>query len=252
MKVKVYNIDGSEKGETELSPIFETEYRPDLIKRAFLSAFTARLQPKGVNAMAGKRTSAKSIGKGHGRARVQRTGQGNAAFVPQAVGGRRCHPPKVEKILHERVNKKERLKALASAIAASSNIELVKNRGHCVDSVPEIPLIVSDDFENMSKTKEVLEVFKNLGLNNDIQRAKDGIKVRSGIGKLRGRKYRKPKSVLVVVSNLCNAVKASKNLPGVNVVTADDLSVLHMAPGADAGRLTLWTESAVEKINKRF
>jgi large subunit ribosomal protein L4e len=252
MKVKVYNMDGSEKGETELSAVFETEYRPDLIKRAFLSSFTARLQPKGVDPMAGKRTSAKSIGKGHGRARVKRTGQGAGAFVPQAVGGRRCHPPKVEKILHERVNKKERLKALASAIAASANVEMVKSRGHAVETVPSVPLIVSNDFESLKKTKEVLETFKNLGLDGDVQRAKDGIKIRSGIGKLRGRKYRKPKSVLVVVSGACDAVNASKNLPGVDVISANDLGVMHIAPGADAGRLTLWTESAVEEINKRF
>jgi large subunit ribosomal protein L4e len=252
MKVKVYGIDGSEKGETELPAVFETEYRPDLIKRAFLSSLTARLQPKGVDLMAGKRTSAKSIGKGHGRARVRRTGQGQAAFVPQAVGGRRCHPPKVEKILYERINKKERLKALMSAIAASANPEIVKNRGHIIDEVPSVPLIVDNEFENLKKTKEVLETFKNLGLDKDVERAKNGIKIRAGIGKLRGRKYRKPKSVLVVVSSLCDAVKASKNLPGVDVITADDLGVMHIAPGADAGRLTLWTEKAVEKINERF
>ncbi len=252
MKVKIYGLDGSEKGETELPAVFKTEYRPDLIKRAFLSSLTARLQPKGVDLMAGKRTSAKSIGKGHGRARVKRTGQGQAAFVPQAVGGRRCHPPKVEKILYERINKKERLKALMSAIGASANPEIVKNRGHIIDEVPSIPLIVDNEFENLKKTKEVLETFKNLGLEKDVERAKNGIKIRSGIGKLRGRKYRKPKSVLVVVSGLCDAIKASKNLPGVDVITTDDLGVMHIAPGADAGRLTLWTEKAVEKLNERF
>ncbi|MBW9222933.1 50S ribosomal protein L4 [Methanothermococcus sp. SCGC AD-155-K20] len=252
MKVKVYNIDGSEKGEMELPTVFETEYRPDLIKRAFLSSLTAKLQPKGVNPMAGKRTSAKSIGKGRGRARVQRTNQGQAAFVPQAVGGRRCHPPKVEKILHEKINNKERIKALMSAISASANPELVENRGHVIDEVPSIPLIIDDQFEGIKKTKEVLEVFKNLGLDRDVERAKDGIKIRAGIGKLRGRRYRKPKSVLIVVSNLCDAIESSRNLPGVDVITADSLGVLHIAPGADAGRLTLWTEGAMEKLKERF
>ncbi|HIP84646.1 MAG TPA: 50S ribosomal protein L4 [Methanothermococcus okinawensis] len=252
MIAKVYGLDGSEKGEIELPPVFETEYRPDLIRRAFLSAFTARLQPKGADPMAGKRTSAESIGKGHGMARVKRTKQGRAAFVPQAVGGRRCHPPKVEKILHERINKKERIKALMSAIAASANPELVRNRGHIIDGVPSLPLIVEDEFENISKTREVFEVFKNLGLDKDVERGKEGIKIRAGKGKMRGRRYRKPKSVLVVVSDLSNVVKGCKNLPGVDVITADSLGIIHIAPGGEAGRLTLWTEGAIEKLRERF
>ena len=252
MIAKVYALDGSEKGEVELPPVFETEYRPDLIRRAFLSAFTARLQPKGVDPMAGKRTSAKSIGKGHGMARVRRTREGRAAFVPQAVGGRRCHPPKVEKILHEKINKKERRKALMSAIAASANPELVRNRGHVIDNVPSLPLVVEDEFEGILKTKEVFNVFKNLGLDKDVERAKNGIKIRAGKGKMRGRRYRKPKSVLIVVSDLCNVVKGARNLPGVDVITADSLGVIHIAPGGDAGRLTLWTEGAIEKIGERF
>ncbi|MBW9220054.1 50S ribosomal protein L4 [Methanothermococcus sp. SCGC AD-155-N22] len=252
MRTKVYGVDGSEKGEIELPSVFETDYRPDLIRRAFLSAFTARLQPKGVDPMAGKRTSAKSIGKGHGMARVRRTREGKAAFVPQAVGGRRCHPPKVEKILHERINKKERIKALMSAIAASANSELVRNRGHVVEDVPSIPLVIENEFEGVSKTKEVFEIFKNLGLDKDVERAKNGIKIRAGKGKMRGRRYRKPKSVLVVVSDLCNAVKGARNLPGVDVITVDSLGILHIAPGGDAGRLTLWTEGAIEKLRERF
>lgn len=252
MKAKVYNLDGSEKAEIELPSVFETEYRPDLIKRAVISSLTARLQPKGTDYLAGKRTSAKSIGKGHGRARVRRTAQGAGAFVPQAVGGRRAHPPKVDKILFERINKKERIKALMSAIAASANIELVKARGHAVEEVPSVPLVVDGEFEALKKTKEVLEVFKALGLDKDVKRAKDGIKIRAGIGKLRGRRYRKPKSVLVVVGDLCEAINASRNLPGVDVITANDLGVMHIAPGTVAGRLTLWTEKAVEKLSDRF
>jgi len=252
MIAKVYGLDGSEKGEIELPGVFETEYRPDLIRRAFLSAFTARLQPKGVDPMAGKRTSAKSIGKGHGMARVKRTREGRAAFVPQAVGGRRCHPPKVEKILHERINKRERIKALMSAIAASANPELVRGRGHIIDDVPSLPLVVENEFESLSKTKEIFEVFKNLGLDKDVERAKEGIKIRAGKGKMRGRRYRKPKSVLVVVSDLCDVIRGCRNLPGVDVITADSLGIIHIAPGGDAGRLTLWTEGAIEKLRERF
>ncbi|ADG13249.1 50S ribosomal protein L4P [Methanocaldococcus infernus ME] len=247
---KVYNLEGEVVKEIELPDVFYTEYRPDIIRRAFLSAFTARLQPKGTDVLAGLRTSAKNIGKGHGMARVDRVPQGWAVRVPQAVGGRRAHPPKVEKILWERVNRKERLLAIKSAIAATANLELVKERGHIFEG--EVPLIIEDGFENLQKTKEVFEVFKRLGLDKDVERAKKGKKVRAGKGKMRGRRYKKKKSVLVVVKDKCPAVLASRNLPGVDVITVKDLGILHLAPGGVAGRLTLWTEGALEKLKERF
>jgi large subunit ribosomal protein L4e len=57
---------------------------------------------------------------------------------------------------------------------------------------------------------------------------------------------------LVVVSKACDAVKASKNVPGVDVITADDLGTMHIAPGTAAGRLTLWTEGAIEALKEKF
>ncbi|WP_456472617.1 50S ribosomal protein L4 [Methanocaldococcus sp.] len=247
---KIYNLEGEIIKEIELPEVFNTEYRPDLIRRAFISAFTAKLQPKGADVLAGLRTSAKNIGKGHGMARVDRVPQGWAARVPQAVGGRRAHPPKVDKILWERVNKKERLLAIKSAIAATANIDLVKERGHIFDG--EVPLIIEDGFEELSKTKEVYEVFKKLGLDKDVLRAKEGKRVRAGKGKMRGRRYRKKKSILIVVKDKCPAILASRNLPGVDVVTVKDLGIIHLAPGGVGGRLTLWTEGALEKLKERF
>ncbi|MGP8085730.1 MAG: 50S ribosomal protein L4, partial [Methanoregula sp.] len=35
---------------------------------------------------------------------------------------------------------------------------------------------------------------------------------------------------------------------GVDVVTVDQLNVEHLAPGMQAGRLTVWTESAVTRL----
>ncbi|ADC68795.1 50S ribosomal protein L4P [Methanocaldococcus sp. FS406-22] len=251
MKAVVYNLNGEAVKEIDLPAVFEEEYRPDLIKRAFLSAFTARLQPKGSDPMAGMRTSAKNIGKGHGRARVDRVPQGWAARVPQAVGGRRAHPPKVEKILWERVNKKERIKAIKSAIAATANPELVKERGHIFET-ENLPIVVESSFEELQKTKDVFAVFEKLGISSDVIRAKNGIKIRAGKGKMRGRRYKKPRSILVVVGDKCNAILASRNLPGVDVITAKDLGIIHLAPGGVAGRLTVWTESALEKLKERF
>ncbi len=93
---------------------------------------TAKLQPKGTDPMAGKRTTAVSFGTGLGLARVPRV-KGSlwptARFAPNVVKGRRAHPPKVEKVLHERINKRERRKAIRSAIAATAIKDLITARG---------------------------------------------------------------------------------------------------------------------------
>ena len=100
MKVNVYSINGEVKEEIELPAIFDEVYRPDLIKRAVLSAQSARVQPWGNDPMAGKRTSAKGWGSGRGTARVPRIKNGSkAAFVPMAIGGRQAHPTRAEKII---------------------------------------------------------------------------------------------------------------------------------------------------------
>ena len=65
---------------------------------------------------------------------------------------------------------------------------------------------------------------------------------------MRGRRYRTPKSVLVVVSNQDGLHKAARNVPGVDVVVAKDLSAEDLAPGGDAGRLTVWTKAAIEAL----
>ena len=121
MKVNVYSITGEVKEEIELPAIFNEEYRPDLIKRAVLSAQSARIQPWGNDPEAGKRTTAKGWGTGRGVAGVPRIKNGaRAAFVPQAKGGRRAHPVRAAKNHHEKVNTKERRFAIRSAVAATT------------------------------------------------------------------------------------------------------------------------------------
>ena len=103
-KVNVYSLKGDITEEIELPSIFEETYRPDVIKRAVISIQTARIQPWGSNPMAGKRTTAKSMGSGRGAAMVPRiNGSSKAAFVPQAIGGRKAHPPRVNTIYHEKI-----------------------------------------------------------------------------------------------------------------------------------------------------
>ncbi len=251
MIARVYSLDGNVLEEIELPKFFEEEYRPDLIQRAFFIIFTHRLQPKGRDPLAGKRRSAESWGVGYGLARVPRLPNGRAAVAPNTVGGRLAHPPKVEKIIYKRINKKERIKATLSALAAAVNLEIVKQRGHRVDNIKDYPLILEDKLEEVGKAKELKKIFETFGLMDDINRAKEK-KVRSGKGKMRGRRYKRKKSVLIVVSRYSNIFKAANAFQGVDVVLAKDLSVLHLAPGGHAGRLTIFTKSAIEELRRRF
>ena len=81
-----------------------------------------------------------------------------------------------------------------------------------------------------------------------LERSKSGRTIRAGKGTMRGRKYRPPKSILLVVAQKGGLDKGARNLPGVAVVTAKDLCAEDLAPGGDIGRLTVWTKSAVEAL----
>ena len=254
MKVKVFSLNGEPIEEIELPKVFETPFRPDLIRRAVIASWTHRIQPQGRDPMAGKRRVTENIGKGHGMARVERikTPPRFAAFVPFARGGRRAHPPKVEKIIWEDINKKERKLALMSAIAATANYDLVRARGHIIDNVPQIPLIVEDELEKIGRTRETREVFRKLGIWDDIERAKKNTKVRAGKGKMRGRRYKKAKGPLIVVAKNEGIFLGARNHPGVDVVLVDNLGVEMLAPGTHPGRLTVWTKGAIERLREIY
>src|SRR6056297_1551727 len=199
MDATVRNLDGSEAGTIELPAVFETTYRPDLIGRAVRAAQANRKQDYGADEFAGLRTPAESFGSGRGMAHVPRQ-EGRGRRVPQTIKGRKAHPPKAEKDQSESINKKEKKLAVRSAIAATTDAELVAERGHEFDDDAEIPVVVSDEFEDLHKTQEVVEFLEAAGLADDIERADEGRSVRSGQGKARGRKYKTPTSILFVTS----------------------------------------------------
>jgi large subunit ribosomal protein L4e len=248
MKATVRDLDGGETGEIDLPDVFTTQFRPDLIKRAVTAARANRQQDYGSDEYAGLRTPAESFGSGRGMAHVPRqNGQGRR--VPQAVKGRRAHPPKTEKDRGLDINDKERKLAVRSAIAATADAELVAERGHRFDSDLALPLVVSDEFEDLVKTKEVVAFLEAVGVDGDIERADEGKSVRAGRGTTRGRKHKEPKSVLFVTSE--EPSKAARNLAGADVATAANVSAEDLAPGTHPGRLTVWTESAVEEVASR-
>jgi large subunit ribosomal protein L4e len=177
--------------------------------------------------------------------------RGEVRKVPQARTGRRAHPPKPEKVLVEKINKKERRKAIRSAIAATRDIGLVKERGHRVGDIKKLPIIVDNAIESLKKTKEVREALLRLKLGEDLKRGEQK-KIRAGRGTTRGRKYKKKKSVLIVVGSDKGVVKASKGIAGVDVSLAKNINADLLAPGGKPGRLTVYTESALSEIGKLF
>lgn len=257
-KIKVYSLEGEEIDEIELPDIFTEEFRPDLIKRAVISAQTARIQPWGTDPMAGKRTTAESFGAGRGAAMVPRVkgsrhpAGSKGAFVPQAVGGRRAHPPRAARIIHEKINKKERRLAIRSAVAATAKPELVKERGHRTEKVAQIPLVVDDELCKVKRTSQTREIMKKLGIMDDVVRAKSGRKIRAGRGKTRGRKHKTPKGPLLVVGEDKGISLGARNHPGVDIVVVDNLNAELLAPGTHPGRLTIYTKSAIEKLGELF
>ncbi|HDN50785.1 MAG TPA: 50S ribosomal protein L4 [Thermoplasmatales archaeon] len=246
---KVYDLNGKNVQDVELPPCFTTEYRPDLIAKAVVVSRANRRQPYGTKKDAGHYV-AESFGPGRGMSRIPRLSSGRAAFAPGTVKGRRAHPPKAEKVWHRKLNRKEMRLAKLSALAATVDEEIVRQRGHVFDA--ELPVIVEEAFENLTKTKEVLTVIEKIGLAGDIERAKNGKHVRAGRGKMRGRKYKVPKSLLIVVSDPERVRRAAGNLPGVDVVGVDDINVEYLAPGGHAGRLTLYTLNALQMIGEKY
>jgi large subunit ribosomal protein L4e len=173
-KVNVYSMDGTVKEKIDLPKIFDTPYRPDIIKKSFEVLHSNQRQPYGSDPMAGKRHAVASVGKGRGMSRVPRLSQGQAAaLAPNVVGGRRAHPPKVERVWKEKMNKKENKLARNSAIAATAAKEIVTQRGHQFDEKITLPIIVDDDFEKIKKTKEVIEVLEKIGIYTDVLRSEN-------------------------------------------------------------------------------
>jgi large subunit ribosomal protein L4e len=204
--------------------------------------------------MAGKKNTAESRGTGLGIARIPRLkerGQ-RGAFAPGTVGGRSAHPPEAKKKIKKKIPKKENRLALRSAIAATGSKEIVASRGHIIDEVPDFPLVTVDEIQDLKKTKDVEDTLMNLGVWPDIFRSKESRKIRAGKGKMRGRKMKQAIGPLLVITKNNGVAEAARNLPGLEIVSVENLNAEVLAPGTHPGRLTVWTNSAFENLDKTF
>jgi len=246
-EINVYSVDGKIKKSIKLPELFNEPLRIDLIRKAVNASRANRRQAYGTSKESGKRHVTHSVGKGFGMSRIPRLADRRGALAPGTVGGRRAHPPKSERKWKEKMNKKEKRKAIKSAIAATSNKEIVIKRGHVFDEKITLPVVVEDSFESIKTTKDAINVFQKIGVYDDVLRAKNGRHIRAGKGKARGRKHKTPKSVLVVVSKRKDVEKSVNNLLGVNTVTPKELNAELLAPGGAPGRLTVFSEKAFKE-----
>ena len=164
-------------------------------------------------------------------------------------GGRQAHPPKSQTSIRKSINKKEKSLALCSAIAATASRPIVESRGHRVSDVPSLPIVVDDEAEGISSTKGLEGLLVSLGAYPDVQRLHSR-KARSGKPLLRGRPKKTGKSVLIVARSTGSLLRACGSVAGVDAVTAENLSVLDLAPGSSPGRLVMYTAGAVGELSR--
>merc|ERR1712137_803447 len=142
--------------------------------------------------------------------------------------------------------------AVVTSLAASCLPPLVMARGHRIGDVAELPLVLSKDIESVQKTKQALDMLKQAGCTEELQRVLDSKKVRAGKGKMRNRRYVMRRGPLVVYNEDNGIVRAMRNIPGVETACVDRLNLLKLAPGGNFGRFIIWTEGAFEKLNQIY
>ncbi|HEY6659177.1 MAG TPA: 50S ribosomal protein L4 [Nitrososphaeraceae archaeon] len=247
----ILETDGSNRSTITLPAVFETPYRPEVIQKVYNNLNSYTFQRQGRYPAAGQMVSAESRNTGLGIARIARArGEGfpragQAAGVASVRHGRLAHPPVSWKNIYKKVNKKEKLLALCSAIAATTNSELIKRRGHKIKDEIQLPIVVSNEIESVVKSKDLQKILFNLGLEEDLKRTfirrnksyhKHSINRRSAL------------SVLILVGNDEKIGRLSNSLPGITVKSVKSVSVLDLAPGSKPVRLTIFSENAIKEL----
>ncbi|KAK9457918.1 ribosomal protein L4 domain-containing protein [Dipodascopsis uninucleata] len=256
-QISVFSTSGEITEKTVALPaVFKAPIRSDIVHSVYTRVAKNKRQAYAVSEKAGHQTSAESWGTGRAVARIPRVSgsgthrAGQAAFGNMCRGGRMFAPTKTWRKWHVKVNLNQKRFATASAIAASAVAPLVLARGHRIETVPEIPLVISNDAETLTKTKDAVALLKAIGANRDVLKVIKSRKLRAGHGKLRGRRYTQRRGPLIVYGTEGSSiVKAFRNITGVEVANVRTLSVLQLAPGGHIGRFVIWTQSAFELLD---
>jgi len=256
--VSVFSLSGDKTGETTLPAVMTAPLRPDIVQFVHTNLNKNKRQAYAVSIRAGRQVSASSWGTGRAVARIPRVGgggtsrSGQGAFGNMCRGGRMFSPTKTWRKWHKKVNIGQKRYAVASALAASAIPALVMARGHVVDEVPEVPLVVDTSIESTKKTSAAKDILSAIGALDDVDKAGDSKKIRAGKGKMRNRRYTMRRGPLIIYSKNDGIELAFRNLPGVELCCVDRLNLLQLAPGGHMGRFCVWSQAAIDSLDKIY
>ncbi len=263
MKLSIIDKTGKKTGDYELN--IKSDIREDIYKKAVNSERSLFRQSYGADPLAGKKNA---IHLSKRRRKLRTTyGRGGSrtpkkvmwsrgtqfrfvgAFASNTVGGRRAHPPKPQKILLKDLNNKEWLLALKTGLVASMTPEIVSKLQKVS---PKYPFVLNDDFEQISKTKEMKEALATLGFEEELARISEK-SIKPGKATMRNRKYKIRRGPLLVFSSVESpALKSARNIQGVDVMTPDLLMAADFGMSEKPGRTVLFTKAALEEFMEVF
>lgn len=258
--VGVYTNDISKSVSTVALPVVLTApIRPDIVHDVHRNMNKNHRQPYAVSKFAGHQTSAESWGTGRAVARIPRVAgggthrSGQGAFGNMCRGGRMFSPTKVWRRWNRKSNLNLRRYATVSALAASAIPSLVSARGHRIERIPEVPLVVDDKVVGaVDKTNKAVKLLKEIGAFSDVEKAKESRGLRAGRGKMRNRRYTSRLGPLIIYTDKGTVSRAFRNLPGVELCQVSRLNLLRLAPGGHLGRFCIWTKSAFEQLDSLY
>lgn len=258
--VSVYKFDEpSEKaGVVPMPAALTAPLRPDWVHYCFTNMNKNHRQPISVGSKVGYETAAESWGTGRAVARVPRAPGGGTHRAGQGAFGNMCRgggmfsPTKTWRRWHRRVPLRLRRHAVVSALSASTLPPLVMARGHRINEIQELPIVVTDGLESLKRTRPTVKILEKLGLKEDLQRVINSKTIRAGKGKARNRKYVMRNGPMVIYNKNDGIVRAMRNIPGVVTTNVRRINLLKLAPGGHFGRLLVWTESAFKMMKKMY
>jgi len=160
-------------------------------------------------------------------------------------------PTKIFRRWHRKINLHQKRYAVASALAASALPALLLGRGHKIENIAEVPLVVEDAITSFQKTKDAVNFLTSVKAIDDINRVNDSKQLRAGRGKIRNRRYTQRRGPMLVLGDN-KGTQAFNNIFGLDIANVNALNLLHLAPGGHLGRFLIWTKSAFEKLDGIF
>jgi large subunit ribosomal protein L4e len=260
MKTKLFNKAGKSTKEIELPKSFSSKIRTDILAKVYEAQKAIAMQPYGAMKGAGAGYSASGILKhkrhdwksayNKGISRIPRkimSRSGSSfnwigATVSNTRGGRRPHAPRAEKNPFLKINKNELRMAINSALTGTVDKDSLSRK---YKTGSESGFIFENGFLEL-KTKEFFTVLKTL-FGENASRILKVKKIRPGIGKLRGRKYKRSAGLLFIIAS-----DEDMNRKGIDVVKVSELKISDLAPNGEPGRITCYSEKAIKEIGEKF